>query len=158
MAKKQISVIERRLQGPSVFQAGSQPVPLVDDSYVVRWTNSEIHTDHAWQRINIQGWAYAEPQDIACPLDEIGAQARDGRVVRGERGKEVLVKMKASDFKKLKAHKQRENIKVTFDKAKVKSAMVAGVASEHGDEAASFIHKSKLDVVDHRERVAVDGD
>lgn len=156
MAKKAISVIERRLQGPSALMEGSVGIPLKDPTWTLRWENGDIAPDHLWRVINVLGWEYVTAEDIACPLEEVGAIVRDGRVVRGERGKEVLVKMRLSDYKKVQKKKTQENLSVTFDKKKLKGAVVGQVASEHGDEAADFISRNLMTVQDSRERVNLD--
>jgi len=156
MAKKQISVIERRLQSASALSVGSSTIPLKDPTWTLRWENSEIAPDHLWKVINELGWEYVDPEDIACPLDEVGAQARDGRVIRGTRGTEVLVKMRTADYAKVQSKKRRENLALTFDKKKLRSAVVGQVASAHGEEAAEFIHKNTMTVNDSRERVSLD--
>lgn len=161
MAKKlNLSVIERRLQGESALAVGSVDIPLKEAGWTIRWENSEIAPDHIWRVINTLGWEYVAPEDIACPLEEVGAIAREGRVVRGERGKEILVKMRTADYKKIQAKKQRENLALTFDKQKLKQAVVGQVASAHGDQAADFINKSVNSrasfVNDSRERVSLD--
>ena len=56
MAKKAISVIERRLQSPSALTAGSTPIPLKDDTWTIRWENSDIAPDHIWRCLNVLGW------------------------------------------------------------------------------------------------------
>lgn len=156
MAKKAISVIERRLQGASALAVGSVQIPLKDPSYTIRWENSEIAPDHIWRCINILGWEYVVPDDIVCPLDEVGAKAMEDRVVRGERGKEVLLKMKAADYRKIQQKKSRENLAITFDKKKLKGEVLGAVSSEHGSEAAEFIDKNTMMVKDSRERVSLD--
>ena len=157
MAKKQnISVIERRLQGASALSVGSVTIPLTDPTWTIRWENSEIAPDHIWKCINHLGWEYVQLEDIACALDEVGARIADGRVVRGERGREVLLKMRVSDYKKVQQKKTKENLALTFDKQKLKSAVVGAVATEHGDQAAEFMHKNTMTVQDSRERVSLD--
>ena len=156
MAKKQISVIERRLQGPSVLMTGSAEIPLVDKTWTLRWENSEISPDHIWHCINRLGWEYVVPEDVSCNLEEVGAAARDGRVVRGERGKEILLKMRTSDYKKVQAQKTQENIRTTFDKKKLKASVLSEVGNAHGGEAADFINKNTMNVTDSRERVSLD--
>ena len=155
MAKK-VSVIERRLQSESALSAGSAPIPMKEAIWAVRWENSDIAPDHIWRCINILGWEYVAPEDVACPLDEVGANAREGRVVRGERGKEILLKMRKTDYAKVQKKKTAENLALTFDKKKLKSAVLGQVASEHGGEAAEFINKNVMNVVDSRERVSLD--
>lgn len=140
MAKKPtISVIERRLAAPSVFRTSSAPIPLKDTKWVVRWENSSIGPDHIYRVINDLGWEYASPDDLDCSIDEIGAQARDGRVVRGDKGTEVLVKMRKADFKSVQAKKDRENREQAFGKKAINQAVVSGVAAEHGEQAAEFM-------------------
>lgn len=143
MAKKSISVIERRLQSPNVFRAASQPIPLTEPGkWTLRWENSKISPDHMYRIIHELGWAYAEPGDLACKVDEIGAVERDGRVVRGERGDEVLMKMLATDYAKVAAMKDKHTREQTFGKRQTKAAIVSGVAAEHGDQAAEWISKN----------------
>jgi len=125
---------------------------MVDDSYEVRWANSDIAPDHLWRVINNLGWGYAEPSDLACRVDEIGGKEADGRVVRGERGREVLVKMKREDYARVQARKSEMTTAQTFGKKETKDAIVAGAAKEHGDEAAEFLHQNvnTLSVTDSR--------
>ena len=94
MAKKAISVIERRLQSGNALEVGSVAIPLKEPTWTIRWENSEIAPDHIHRCINVLGWEYALPSDIDCGLEEVGAREDTGRIVRGERGKEVLLKMK----------------------------------------------------------------
>ena len=140
MAKKQtISVIERRLAAPSVFRTSSAPIPLKDTKWMVRWENSAIGTDHIYRIVNDLGWEYAAAADLDCSVDEIGAQERDGRVVRGDKGAEVLVKMRKADYKSVQAKKDRENREQAFGKKSLQQAVVSGVAAEHGEQAAEFM-------------------
>ena len=148
-----ISVIERRLQGGNVFRAASQPIPLVDpEQWTLRWENSAISPGHMWTIIHQLGWVYAEPADLVCPVEEIGASVRDGRIVRGERGQEILMKMGLKDWERVQKTKDRENRRQTFGTQQVKAAMVAGVAAEHGDQAAEFIAQNvhAITVTDRR--------
>ena len=141
--KPTISVIERRLQGGNVFRTSSQPIPLVEpELWTLRWENSKISPDHMWTIIHTLGWTYAEPADIACAVDEIGASVRDGRIVRGERGDEVLMKMLLKDYRRVERKKTEENIRQTFGKKQIKDAMVSGVGAEHGDQAADFVSRN----------------
>ena len=155
MAKKVISVIERRLQSGSALDVGSATVPLKDPTLVVRWENSEIGPDHVYRCVHVLGWEYAVPEDLDCTLEEAGASERDQRIVRGERGKEVLLKMKLTDYKKVQKLKDKENRKRTFDGHLVKNEMIGAVAGAHGEEAAEFVSKSSMTVTDSRERVAL---
>lgn len=154
--KKTISVIERRLQGASALQTTSQPIPLRDKTWTLRWENSEIRPDQVWHCINVLGWEYVEPGDIACSLDEVGANERDNRVVRGVRGQEVLLKMRASDYAKIQQKKAQENIDLTFNKGKVADAMLNAVGGEHGSQAADFVKRAGITIQDGREQIGAD--
>ena len=154
--KPKISVIERRLQGKSALQSTSQPIPLKEKGWTLRWENSEIRPDQIWHCLNVLGWEYVAASDINCPLEEIGANERDLRVVRGVRGQEVLLKMRQSDKRKIQAMKTQENIDLTFNKKKVGDAAMNAVGSEFGSEAAEFVRSAKVDITDSRETVALD--
>lgn len=137
-----ISVIERRLQGPSVFRTSSQPIPLREGKkWTVRWVNTKVSTDHLYDFKNNKGWDYATPDDLDCPVDEAGGFVRDGRIVRGDRGEEVLMKMLSKDLARVVKKKTEEANKQTFGKKEVKAAIVAGAAAEHGDRAAEYMEK-----------------
>lgn len=150
MAKKQISVIERRLQGRSALQTSSTPIPLNEKGWTLLWGNSDISQHQIWHLVHELGWDYVTPEDLACGLDDIGATQLDTRVVRGERGKEVLLKMRTSDYVKVQKKKTQENLEVTFDKTKVTDAMVNAVGAEHGSEAADVVRRSGITVDDSR--------
>lgn len=138
MAKK-ISIIERRLQGQSALHVSSQPIPLKEKGWTLYWDNNDVRPDQVWHTVNVLGWEYVTPEELACGVDDIGAKVQDGRIVKGERGKEVLLKMRDSDYKKLQMKKAKENHDLTFNTKRVKQDVMSQVGSEHGDEAASFV-------------------
>lgn len=144
MAKTpKVSILERRLQGQNVFGSGTQPIALKEPrKWAVRWVNSGLRPDRVWAVNNELGWTYVEPEDLDCSVDEIGAAVRDGRVVRGDRGQEVLVKMPTKDYAKVQARKAELNTKQTFGKKQIKDAMVSAVAGEHGDRAGDFMSRA----------------
>lgn len=152
--RPRISVIERRLAAPSVFRTGSVEIPLKDPTWTLRWENAEIAPDHLYRVLHQLGWVYATPEDLGCAVEEIGAFERDGRIVRGARGTEVLLKMRTSDYTAIQRRKSEEVTKSTFGKKAIKDAIVSGVGSAHGDEAASFVsqHVNAITVTDARGR------
>jgi hypothetical protein len=160
VARKVVSVIERRLQGENVFRVSSAPIPLKEPkAWTLRWENTEIATDHLWNLLHNLGWAYCEPDDLACDIQEIGAFIQDGKIVRGERGKEILMKMPLKDYQRLQKAKDEQNRKATFGKKQVQQAIIAKASDELGDQAAHFLneHLGKSMVTnDARERVALD--
>lgn len=151
-AKPVVSVIERRLAAPSVFRTSSQPIPMKDPKWTVRWENAAIAPDHIYKVLHDLGWEYATPDDLDCTVDEIGAQARDQRVVRGAKGDEVLLKMRTADFRSVQKKKDRENRDQTFGTKAIKQAVVEGVGAAHGEQAAEFMaqHVNAIHVSDSR--------
>lgn len=143
MAKTpQISVIERRLQSPNAFRTGSRPIPLADPkTWTARWINTKSAPDRLGDVLHNKGWEYMEPSDLACEPAEFGAQLRDGRIVSGERGEEVLMKMRTKDYAKLAKVKDEQTKQQTFGKPQLKTAIVSEVAAAHGDQAAEFMNK-----------------
>lgn len=147
-----LSVIERRLAGASVFRTSSAPVPMKEEKWTVRWENAAISPDHMWNILHNLGWDYVTPDDLDCPVEEIGAYARDNRVVRGARGEEVLVKMLAKDYRSVQRAKAKEVHQQTFGQKAIKQAVISGVGAAHGDEAAAFVseHVNTISVTDTR--------
>ena len=142
MAKKMptVSVIERRLQAPNIFRTSSEPIALTEPkAWVVRWMNSKLSPGRLFDVLHNKGWAYLEPADLACDVEEIGAVVRDNRIVRGERGEEVLMKMPSKDYKRIEKAKTEQTMKQTFGKKQLKDKILSEVPTEHGDRAAEWI-------------------
>ena len=140
-ATPKISVIERRLQGPSVFRANQEPIPLVNPkAWTVRWVMVDEHRhDRLWEMQHKKGWVYADQSDLACPVEDMGARVENGRIVRGTRGSEVLMKMATKDYAKVVKAKDAEVTKQTFGTKQMKQAIVEGVGATHGERAAEFV-------------------
>lgn len=150
-----ISVMERRLQR-GVFHQGSHGIPLKHpEKWVTRIVDSKITTDRPWV-MQEKGWVYLEPDDLAVSPDQIGWKvSADGKIVRGEHGRDIVMKMAKADWDLLNQHKTRENLKQTFGTKQVKNAMVNAAAAAHGEEAAEYVskHAQTMDIKDSRERV-----
>ena len=156
MAKKPISVVERRLQSGQVFTAGSSGIPLKEPKrWMIRWANSQISADHVFVMRAEKGWEYVGLDDLAVDPVEVGAHVLDGKIVKGDKGQEVLMKMPAKDYRALQMQKDAENRKQTFGSKATKQAIVAGASSQLGDQAASYLHDQlhNISVTDSREVV-----
>jgi hypothetical protein len=138
-AAPRISVIERRLASVNIFHASEAPVRLKDPAWTVRWENAKISATHMQTVIQRLGWEYVHPDELDGDVSEIGATITDGKIVRGERGEEKLVKMRLTDYRSIQKRKDRDNRLNTFGKQAIKAAVVAGVEAAHGDEAAAFV-------------------
>ena len=161
-AKREISVVERRLKSGSIFAAGSRALPLAEpDRWAVRWVDtSDTTRNRQWEMQAEKGWVYLEEADISVPLSDLGLRVQDGRVVRGTHGTEVLMKQLKSDYTAIKKMKDAENRKNTFSQRANKAAILAaaGQLEGDGDQAADFLNRAvnSISVTDSRERVSLD--
>ena len=161
-AKREISVVERRLKSGSIFASGSRPLPLTEpDRWEVRWVDTSDPTrNRQWEMQAEKGWVYLEEADISVPLSELGLRVLDGRIVRGTQGTEVLMKMAKRDYVAIKKMKDEENRKNTFSTRANKAAILAAAGQREGDgdQAADFLNRAvnSISVTDSRERVSLD--
>lgn len=134
-----IDVLERRLQNP--FGEGSTPIRLKEPGWTLHVINSSLRPGRYHDVTRNKGWVPVEAKEIdGDPLD-FGFDVRDGRVVRGERGQEVLVKMPTEWAEQIAARKDELNKRHTGRKA-VRQAAIDAAAKEHGDEAADLIDRT----------------
>ena len=158
--KRDISVIERRLKSGSAFVAGSRKIPLAKpEQWEERIVNTEISDNRLWEMQAEKGWTYMEVDDLAVHPDEIGFRLMNGRLVRGERGHEVLMKMPREDYAALAKMKDQENRKNTFSVAANKAAILTAAQGEQdGARGAEFLNKALGDatIVDSKERVSLE--
>lgn len=149
-AKREISVIDRRLASGSVFSAASRPIPLKEPKrWMLRWVNTTVSPDHLYAMRADKGWDYVTVDDLDVDPVEVGATILDGKIVKGEKGQEVLMKMPLTDYNKLQKQKDLENRK-QLGKKQTKDAIVAAAGAEHGDQAAAFLHQTEIGVQDSR--------
>ena len=159
--KRNVSVVERRLKSGSIFSASSKPIPLTEpERWTVRFVNSQISDNRIWEMQADKGWQYAEPSDIAVPVTELGCRVQDDRIVRGQHGSEVLMKMERADYAAVQAAKDVENRRQTFGKKAVKDAIIgaAGSADGIGSQGAEFLSRNleSVTVTDSREAVSLE--
>lgn len=158
--KKTVSVIDRRLASGSVFSSLSRAIPLVEPAaWELRIVNTEIGDARLWAMQMEKGWAYAELSDLAVDPVEIGFRVQDGRIVRGTHGHEVLMKMAAPSYRKLRKFKESENRRNTFGDKAVMSAIVSAAEREpDGGRGAEFLSQTvqTARVIDSSERVSLE--
>jgi hypothetical protein len=157
-AKRNVSVVERRLKSGSVFAASSRPIPLTDpDRWTVRVVNAQISDNRIWEMQADKGWIYATPEDVAVPVTELGFREQDGRIVRGQHGSEVLMKMERDDYAAIQKAKDDANRKMTFGSKAIKESILsaAGNAEGIGSQGADFLARNlhNVSVTDSREAV-----
>lgn len=158
--KKPITVVERRLQSGAIFGTSSKPIPLAEpERWTVRLVNSQISDSRLYEMQAEKGWVFAEASDLAIKAEDIGLRIMDGRIVRGERGSEVLMKMERADYKAIQKAKDADNRKNTFGSKANKAAVLAAASNEpDGDRGADFLNRAvkSMNITDHRETVALD--
>ena len=158
--KREISVVDRRLKSGAIFAAGSRPIPLSEpQKWVLREVNAQISDNRMWEMQAEKGWVYAEEADIAIPVHEIGYRVMDGRLVKGERGQLVLMKMLQSDYAKIARAKDDANKEQTFGAKAVKNTILSAVSREQGgDQGAEFLQNAvrSITVTDSREAVSLE--
>ena len=134
-----ISVLERRLQNP--FGDGSPAVRLKQPGWTLHVVNGALRPGRYHDVTRNKGWVPVEATEVDGDPMDFGFDVKEGRVVRGERGQEVLVKMPTRDYQEIMQAKDAHNKRLVGGRA-VKSAAVERTAKEHGDEAADLIDRS----------------
>ena len=148
-----ISVLERRLQNP--FGEGSPPVKLKQQGWTLHVVNANLRPGRYHDVVRNKGWVPVEATEIDGDPMDFGFDIKDGRVVRGERGQEVLVKMPTRDYESIQMAKDAHNRKLIGRKA-VKQAAIEGAAKEFGDEAGDMV-KSTIEFNASRSPVPLEG-
>lgn len=153
-----VSVRERRMQGVSLRGTGAPPIQLREPGWECRWFNSEVKADHIWYAKNELGWESVIPADLSDPEQVGGFQVSpEGHVVRGEKGREVLLKMPVADRKQIERQKSIANIR-NMDPHRQKAEVANAAGKSLGDEAGSFIDKNVKvigGITTTKERIAV---
>src|SRR3990167_5471374 len=158
-AKRKLSVVDRRLASGAIFNAASRPIPLTEpDRWTIRLVNSQISETRLYDMQAEKGWVYLEPGDLAVKPEEVGLKVLDGRVVRGERGAEVVMKMEKTDYAAVQKLKDQTNRQMTFSPKATKDAIVAAGGHQVGDQAATFLQGAvnSVTVTDSVERVSLE--
>jgi hypothetical protein len=159
-AKKRptISILERRAQGIGVHGDGSPTIDLKEPGFTVRWFNSDVAADHIWRAQNRKGWEKVTPAELADPEQVGGFQVSpDGFVVRGERGRELLLKMPTQYRTEIEKRKAEQNIR-DMDPHRQKAQVAEAAGKSLGDQAGSFINENVSlvgSIKTTRERIAV---
>lgn len=149
-----ISVLERRLQNP--FGEGSPPVRLKQPGWTLHIVNSALRPGRYHDVVRNKGWVPVEVGEIDGDPMDFGFDVKDGRIVRGERGQEVLVKMPTRDYQQIQMAKDAHNKKLIGGRA-VKQAAVEGAAKQFGDQAADLID-STIEFKTSRSPVPIEGE
>lgn len=141
--KKEISIIDRRLQSGSIFGTSSKPIPLKEPkAWTLRIVNSDVNNQHLYDMQAEKGWVYATLDDLAVKPDEIGFREQDGRIVRGTKGTEVLMKMPAADYKLVQREKDKVNRAQTLGRKAARNTIMGAMHAAGDDQGAAFMEKA----------------
>ena len=145
-----VSVIERRLQNP--HGTPSMPITLkTAGEHVVRIVNADMRSGRIHEMTHAKGWTFVEPYEIDGTPDEYGLEVRNNRLVRGERGQEVLMKMSKADFDLIQQAKTEHNLS-SMGAKQTKNLVVKRAEDIGGDEAADEANRQfrTLEIKDER--------
>lgn len=136
--KPKVSIIDRRLKNP--FGTGTVPITLTTPGlWEVRWVYSKLRPGRLYEMTHNKGWVFVEPAELDGSPDEYGLTAKDNRLVRGDHGEEVLMKMPKKDFDKIVAAKTDYNLG-QLGKQKMREAVAQATSKEHGDQAGETVY------------------
>jgi hypothetical protein len=145
-----VSILERRLLNP--FGSGSVPITLkTEGEWEIRWVFSKLRSGHVYNMVHNKGWQFVEPGELMGSADEYGLTAKDNRLVRGDHGEEVLMKMPKEMFRQITKAKAEFNLG-QLGKKQMAEAAAQATAKEHGDQAGDSVFNAFKhgDVVDKR--------
>jgi hypothetical protein len=138
-AVPQVTVLERRLQNP--FGDSSPAVALKAPGWVVHVINTTLKPGRYHDVVRNKGWVPVLPEDLDGAAEDYGFDVRDGRIVRGERGHEVLMKMPATDYQQIQMAKDRVN-RAQVSPRRMKAAVIEQAAGQYSDQAAAYLEQN----------------
>ena len=132
-----VSILDRRMKNP--FGSGTVPITLkTEGQWEVRWVYAKLRPGHVYDMVNRKGWVFVEPDELDGASDEYGLTVKDNRLVRGDHGEEVLMKMPQADFDKIQKAKAEHNLG-QLGKKQMREAVAQATAQEHGDQAGDTV-------------------
>ena len=145
-----VSILDRRLLNP--FGSPSVGIVLKHGSWEVRWVNARLRAGRLHDMTRNKGWVFVEPDELMGSIEEHGLTVKDNRLVRGDHGEEVLMKMPAEMFAQIAKAKNDFNLG-QLGKKKMQDAAAQAAAMEHGSEAGDGVFNAFKhgDVIDSRE-------
>jgi hypothetical protein len=148
----QVTVLERRLQNP--FGSGSPEVRLKDPGWALHiFDTSRPGRFHYAQRE--KGWEPVLAHELDGAAEDLGFDVVDGKVVRGERGKDVLMKMPQRMYDRI-AQRKAELTTARNAPAKLKADVVEQTAATYSDQAADYLNRN-VTIRDARGPVPLEG-
>lgn len=148
-------VITRRLANPMGNEALEIPSNPTG-KWIFYIGNSAMAPDRIWRLRQRKGWEFATPEDIGGggTPDDFGFAQQNGRLVRGDRGAEVLMKMDVQEWRLIQQAKSDANTKAMKGLKDIPQR-AAQELGEEGAQAADFLHDSlrHIEITEKREIV-----
>ena len=152
-----VSVLERRLSHP--FGSPSVPITLKEGGpWQIRIVNATMRSGRIGDMIHNKGWTFVHASDIDGTPEELGFRKQDDRLVRGEHGEEVLMKMPLDMFNRIQQAKAQHNLTALGTK-QTKELVANRTAAQFGSEAADTVHQKfdeAISIKDERGAVVLD--
>ena len=147
-------IIERRLKNPNASEAMEIPSRPAG-RWKFRVVNSKISNDHVWRMNRKNGWEFASPEDIDAPYADFGLELSAGRLVMGERGAEILMKMDSQEWHDVQQAKSDANRRQALSVKDIPQRAAESFGGSEGSEAADVLHRSleHVTVTERLERV-----
>jgi len=135
-----VNVIDRRLAHP--FGSPSVAITLKEGGpWEIRIVDSQLRAGRIHEMRHVKGWEFVRPEELDGTPDEYGLREVDGRLVRGENGREVLMKMHADNYQRIVDAKTRLNEQGVSGK-KLKEAAAQETAVKFGSQAGDAVYES----------------
>ena len=131
------SVLDRRLLHP--FGSPSVAITLKEGDWEVRIVDSQSRPGRLHDVRHNKGWDFVLPEELDGTADEYGFRVMDNRLVRGEHGREVLMKMDRGVYQKILQAKTDMNERAVRPKA-LREAAAQEVAVQYGSEAGDHVY------------------
>ena len=132
-----VSVLDRRLLHP--FGLPSVAITLREGDWELRIVDSQSRPGRLHDIRHNKGWEFVTPEELDGTPDEYGFRVMDNRLVRGENGREVLMKMDRSVYERILQAKTEKNEKAVRPNA-LREAAAQEVAVQYGSEAGDHVY------------------
>lgn len=150
-----VSVLDRRLLHP--FGAPSVPITLkTPGQWAIRIADSTMRTGRIHDLTANKGWTFVTADELDGTPADLGFRVLDTRLVRGEHGQEVLMKMPQADYERIQQAKGALNLKALGSK-QTRERVAQETSQQFGDEAGETVHQH-IKVVDGRESIELEPD
>ena len=143
-----VSVLDRRLLHP--FGSPSIGITLKEGGpWELRIVDAQSRPGRLHDMTHNKGWTFVTADELDGTPNEYGLREMDGRLVRGEHGREVLMKMLKSTYDAILARKTELNAKGVTGQALRESA-AQETAVKYGSQAGDAVYGQPLSVTNTR--------